>query len=74
MTADRLAQALNGRRYGDGWLAHCPAHDDKRPSLSLRTGSDGKLLWKCFAGCSQSDVYNAFVRRGLIRSKKGSQK
>ena len=30
--------------------AHCPAHDDKRPSLYI-TANDGKLLFKCFAGC-----------------------
>ena len=38
-------------------IACCPAHDDKHPSLSLSEAPDGKLLWKCHAGCSQEAVY-----------------
>ena len=38
MTADRLLQHLTGTRStGRGtWIARCPAHDDKHPSLSIR--------------------------------------
>jgi CHC2 zinc finger len=39
------------RRYGDGWMALCPAHCDKSPSLSIHE-SNGKILLHCFAGCS----------------------
>jgi hypothetical protein len=28
MDAEIIAQALNGRRTGQGWTARCPAHDD----------------------------------------------
>lgn len=31
----------------DKWLAKCPAHDDKRPSLSIREAEDHKVLLKC---------------------------
>jgi hypothetical protein len=40
------------------WLARCPAHDDKSPSLSIRDASD-RLLIHCFAGCEPLDVVHA---------------
>ncbi len=36
---------------GDGWTARCPAHDDRRNSLSISVAEDGKVLLKCHAGC-----------------------
>ncbi|CUU35525.1 DNA primase [Armatimonadetes bacterium DC] len=42
------------------YLACCPAHDDKEPSLSLKE-ENGKLLWHCFAGCSQDAVQRALL-------------
>lgn len=53
--------ASNGRV-----LLHCPAHPDDEPSLSLTVTPDGRLLWKCFAGCSQEAVQEALRRRGLL--------
>lgn len=41
------------------WIARCPAHDDGRPSLSIREASDGKILLTCFAGCSASEIVSA---------------
>tara|TARA_R110002020_G_scaffold143191_1_gene315397 strand:+ start:49 stop:456 length:408 start_codon:yes stop_codon:yes gene_type:complete len=38
------------------WVARCPAHDDRSPSLSITTGDDGKVLLHCFAGCGAADV------------------
>ena len=32
--------------------ARCPAHDDAKASLSISTGTDGRILLKCHAGCS----------------------
>jgi hypothetical protein len=29
-----FAKALDGRKVGSGWIARCPAHDDRNPSLS----------------------------------------
>jgi len=40
------------KQQGDGWNARCPAHEDKRASLSLGQGGDGKTLLHCFAGCT----------------------
>ena len=43
----------------DSWLACCPAHDDKRPSLLLTETTDGRVLIKCWAGCEVEDVLAA---------------
>lgn len=42
-----------------GWRAHCPAHDDRNPSLSVSIGDNGTWLVNCFAGCSVEDVVEA---------------
>jgi len=47
------------------WVARCPAHDDRNPSLSLSTGKDGKVLLRCHAGCGQTQVIDALRARGL---------
>ena len=39
------------RRSGRGWIARCPAHDDRHPSLSIVKAADGRILLHCFAGC-----------------------
>ena len=41
------------------WLALCPAHEDKDPSLAVTEHQDGRLLIKCWAGCGAIDVVNA---------------
>ena len=38
------------------WLARCPAHDDRKPSLSVRETSDKAVLLHCFAGCTVHDI------------------
>jgi Protein of unknown function (DUF3987) len=44
---------------GHGWLACCPAHEDQTPSLSINQGDDGRVLLKCFAGCSHEAIMEA---------------
>ena len=39
------------RPAGDGWSARCPAHDDRRSSLAIGRGDDGRWLLHCHAGC-----------------------
>ncbi len=41
------------------WIACCPAHLDKSPSLAISETSDGVVLIKCWAGCSANDVVQA---------------
>jgi hypothetical protein len=42
----------------DRWIACCPAHDDKSPSLHIKDAGD-KLLVRCFAECSFRDIADA---------------
>ncbi len=44
------------RKSGSGYSACCPAHEDSHPSLSISEGTDGKVLVKCFTGCSPADI------------------
>ncbi|HEX6996135.1 MAG TPA: DNA primase [Gammaproteobacteria bacterium] len=58
MTAGELISRLDGvRETGAGrWLARCPAHDDRSPSLSIRECDDGTILLHDFGGCSALEV------------------
>ena len=46
------------RPSGPGWVAQCPAHDDRQPSLSIHEGEKG-LLVRCWAGCQLSQICSA---------------
>lgn len=65
MIAERLAAALHGRRTGALWMARCPAHDDRTPSLSIQDAEDGRVLVHCHAGCEQAQVIAALRSQGL---------
>jgi len=58
---DQLLSRLDGlRQTGHGrWIACCPAHDDKHPSLSIRLTDDDVVLLHCHAGCDTSEVLAA---------------
>ena len=68
MTAETIVRALGGRKAGLGWVARCPAHDDREPSLSIRE-ADGKVLVRCHAGCDQRNVIEALKERDLWDGK-----
>lgn len=59
MKADVLSRLQGIRKAGDGWVARCPAHDDRRQSLSVGTGEGDRVLLKCHAGCSLDAVLGA---------------
>ena len=67
MNAEAVAKALGGRKAGSSWMARCPAHDDRDPSLSIQDAPDGKVLLHCHAGCAQAAVIAALRSRGLWR-------
>lgn len=54
--ADFIARLQGVTRNGDGWSARCPAHEDRRASLSVKDASDGKILIHCHAGCTPEAV------------------
>ncbi|MCP5279471.1 MAG: DNA primase [Thiobacillus sp.] len=59
-TNDLLSRLDHVKRTGlDRWLARCPAHDDRGPSLAIRELDDGRTLVHCFAGCSVHEVVAA---------------
>jgi hypothetical protein len=61
MSAAEVIERLNGaRQSGPGkWIAKCPAHSDRSPSLSVRETPDGVVLIHCFAGCHVDAVLHA---------------
>jgi len=60
MSAEKILDRLESvHEKGPGrWIAKCPAHPDKTPSLAIRD-VDGKLLLHCFAGCSLHEIVSA---------------
>jgi len=54
-----VSRLTKAKKTGKGFNALCPAHDDKSPSLSISEGSEGKILLKCFTGCSTDSILNA---------------
>jgi hypothetical protein len=53
MNFEAVLTRLRGvRRYRDAWMARCPAHEDRVPSLGIREGRNGRVLLHCFAGCT----------------------
>ena len=59
-TNDLLSRLDKVRRTGQGrWLACCPVHDDKIPSLSIRETMDERVLIHCFAGCTVHEIVSA---------------
>lgn len=60
MDVHDILRRLQGVAGGGGqWSARCPAHDDKRQSLSISQGKDGQVLLKCHAGCTVESITSA---------------
>ena len=82
MKAEDVLGRLEHVTGGKGkWMACCPAHQDKSPSLAINEADD-RILVHCFAGCKTSDViaalgltvsdlfYNKLAGVGLTEGKK----
>jgi len=52
MTITEIVNIFDAKKSGNAWIAHCPSHSDKTPSLSIAEGTDGRVLIKCHAGCT----------------------
>jgi hypothetical protein len=61
MSAETVLSRLDRvRRIGTGrWIARCPAHADRSPSLSVRELDDGRVLLHDFGGCEVGAVLGA---------------
>lgn len=52
----RAGCKMRGNPYHHGkWVAQCPAHEDRNPSLSIALHS-GKVLLYCYAGCATGRI------------------
>jgi hypothetical protein len=61
MTAEKLLDRVDKyKTLGDGrWVAVCPAHADRSPSLHITEKADGMVLIHCKAGCGATEVLDA---------------
>lgn len=54
-----LSKLPDAKRSGKGWSAGCPAHEDRRASLSISQGDNGGAVLHCHAGCESAAVVAA---------------
>jgi putative DNA primase/helicase len=59
---DVLSCLQNVRACSGYYIARCPAHDDRTPSLSIREAQGGHIWLHCFAGCSFEAIRGALRR------------
>lgn len=54
-----LSKLKKYEKRGGGYVGLCPAHDDKKASLSVKRGKGGGILLHCFKGCSYQAILAA---------------
>ena len=60
MSVEKLLANLKKVKGGRGrWTASCPSHEDRSPSLAITEKEDGRILLKCFGGCSVQEIVGA---------------
>ncbi len=59
MSFEIIIAALDAKRQGKRYIAKCPAHDDRSPSLMISEREDGSTGIHCFAGCQPDDILAA---------------
>jgi hypothetical protein len=66
-----LARLRNVKSLRGRYMALCPAHDDSENSLSIGLGGEGRVLLKCFAGCTVEEVVQALgIEMGDLFSRR----
>lgn len=54
---ERVLTRLSGvKTFKGGWTANCPAHPDKKGSLSINIGRAGGVGLRCLSGCEQKKI------------------
>lgn len=61
----RSPKPITQSQHGMAWRAHCPCHDDRRPSLYLYLGRTGNLIIRCMAGHPQCRLENILAVTGV---------
>jgi hypothetical protein len=61
LQVEEFLSLLKGvRAAGPGrWIARCPHHNDRRPSLAITKGDRVPILLHCFAGCDPDQIVGA---------------
>lgn len=60
MTVETILSCFDRpRRSGKNWQVRCPAHKDRSPSLSVSEGADGRILLRCWGGCTAAEIVGA---------------
>ncbi|MGI8746718.1 MAG: CHC2 zinc finger domain-containing protein, partial [Bryobacteraceae bacterium] len=72
MTLAAIVRAMNARKSGSAWMARCPAHKDRNPSLAI-CEKNGKVLLHCHAGCPQEAVIDALDQMGVWEREEAQQ-
>lgn len=76
MKVDELLSRLQKvKKHSGYWMASCPAHDDRTPSLEISTGDEEKILLRCHAGCATEAVVESLGLKmsDLFQSSKRSK-
>ncbi len=53
---------LEFQKKGRSWVASCPLHEDKTPSLSISPDKGRSGLWHCFSCGASGDAIELFMR------------
>lgn len=69
MSFEIIIAALDAKRQGKRYIAKCPAHEDRSPSLMISERDDGSTGIHCFAGCQPDDILAAV---GLDKKRRGN--
>jgi len=58
MTFEEIVNHFNAKKHGRNYMALCPAHSDRQPSLSI-SNAEEKTLLHCFSGCTCEAILEA---------------
>lgn len=62
------AAGCGPKQSAGGFSARCPAHDDSRPSLSVKDGDKGGVVVKCHRDCTLEEILGALnLPRDAVR-------
>ena len=67
-----LSKLPDAKRSSKDWSAKCPSHEDRRPSLSITEGDDGRALVPCHAVCTRDDIHTFYKDSPVPKSGTGN--